>query len=127
MSKEIIRTDKAPTAVGPYSQGIRAGGWVFVSGQIPMDPETGELQGGNVQEQARRVLKNLEGVLGAAGLGLADVVKVTVYLTDMDNFQAVNEIYASFFKSDPPARACVEVSRLPKGVDVEMDAVAYAG
>lgn len=127
MSREIVRTDKAPAAVGPYSQGVRAGGWVFVSGQVPLDPQTGELVSGGVEEQARQALKNLQAVLEAAGLTLGHVVKATVFLTDMDSFQRVNEVYASFFASDPPARACVEVSRLPKGADVEVEAVAYAG
>ena len=127
MSREIVRTDKAPAAVGPYSQAVRAGGWLFVSGQIPIDPQTGEVVSGGVEEQARQVLKNIQAVLDAAGLGLGHVVKVTVFLTDMDSFQRVNEVYASFFASDPPARACVEVSRLPKGVDVEMEAVAHEG
>lgn len=127
MSKEIVRTDKAPAAVGPYSQAVRAGGWVFVSGQVPIDPQTGEVVSGSVEEQARQALENVQAVLEGADLTLDHVVKATVFLTDMESFQRVNGVYASFFASDPPARACVEVSRLPKGADVEVEAVAYAG
>lgn len=125
MPKSTIHTDKAPAAIGPYSQATRAGGWLLVSGQIPVDPSTGELTEGPAAEQARTVLTHLRHVVEAAGGTLADVCKVTVYLRDMGSFGAVNEVYAGFFDADPPARACVEVSRLPKDVDVEMDAIAF--
>jgi len=127
MPKEIIRSSNAPAAVGPYSQAVRAGAWVFVSGQIPLDPQTGAMATGTVQDQTRRVLENLRSVLEAAHLALEDVVKVTVYLKDINDFAAMNEVYASFFASEPPARACIQAARLPKDAAVEMDAVAWAG
>jgi 2-iminobutanoate/2-iminopropanoate deaminase len=119
-----IHSERAPGAVGPYSQAVRAGGLVFCSGQIPLDPETGELVGAGTAEQTERVLRNLAAVLEAAGLGLDDVVRTTVYLADLDDFAAVNEVYATFFAEAPPARACVEVARLPRGARVEIDAIA---
>ncbi len=122
---KIIQTDKAPVAVGPYSQAIKVGNLVFVSGQIPMKPENGELQLGHIVTQTKQVLENLTAILEAAGSSLTQTVKVTIYLTDMDNFATVNGIYAQYFPSDPPARVCVEVSRLPKNVSVEMEAVAW--
>lgn len=120
-----IRTDKAPKAVGPYSQAVIAGGLVFVSGQIPIEPESGELIRSSLTAQAEQVFKNLKAVVEAAGSSLGDVVKVTLYLTDINRFAEVNEVYANFFNGDVlPARACVEVSALPKGVDIEADAIA---
>lgn len=127
MRKEIISTDKAPKAIGPYSQGIKAGGFIFVSGQIPLEPETGIVVTGDIDVQTERVLKNIAGVLEAAGSSLEGVVKTTVYLKDMADFPKFNECYAGFFPVNPPARATVEVSRLPKDVRVEIDAVAVAG
>jgi 2-iminobutanoate/2-iminopropanoate deaminase len=121
--KRVIRTDAAPAAVGPYSQAIEVDGWLWISGQIPLDPVSGELVGGGIEVATRRVLDNLRAVVESAGAGMRDVVRVTIYLTDLSQFQTVNSIYAETFDSDPPARACVEVSGLPKGAEVEMDAV----
>lgn len=124
MPREVISTDKAPAAIGPYSQAIKAGNFVFTSGQIPINPQTGELVKGDIKEQARQVLENLKAVLEAAGSGLDKVVKTTVFINDMGKFADVNEVYASYFTGDFPARSCVEVSRLPKDVAVEIEAVA---
>ncbi|MGC8722355.1 MAG: RidA family protein [Acidobacteriota bacterium] len=124
MKKEVVRTDGAPKAIGPYSQAVRAGGLVFCSGQIPLDPATMTVVEGGVAEQTRRVLRNLAAVLDAAGASLATVVKTTVFLKDMNDFAAMNEAYAEFFPSDPPARATVEVARLPKDVRVEIEVIA---
>lgn len=118
-----VQTDRAPQAIGPYSQGIRTGGFVFVSGQIPLTSE-GEWVEGGVEAQTRQVLINLKEVLEAAGSNLDKVVKTTIYLTEMGDFQKVNEVYAEFFDGCRPARACVEVSRLPKDVSVEIEAIA---
>ncbi|MCP4366166.1 MAG: RidA family protein [Planctomycetes bacterium] len=123
-SREIISTENAPKAIGPYSQGVRAGDFIFLSGQIPIDPATGNIIEGGVRVQTRRVLENLDAVLEAAGSSLDNVVKTTIYLASMGDYAAVNEIYAEFFKGSKPARATVEVSRLPKDVDVEIDAIA---
>jgi len=124
MSKrEAIVTEHAPGAIGPYSQALRTGNTVYVSGQIPLVPETMEMVGGDAQDQIRQVLENLEAVTRAAGGALADVVKVTVYLTDLGNFPAVNEIMAEFFDQPYPARAAIGVAALPKGAQVEMDAI----
>ncbi len=122
--KQVIATPSAPGALGPYSQGVRAGDLVFVSGQIPLDPATGALVSGGIEEQTRRVLQNVAAVLEAAGGSLDRVVRATVYLVDLSEFDAMNRVYASFFPSAPPARACVEVSALPRGARVEIDAVA---
>lgn len=124
MKKKIIGTDKAPKAIGPYSQAVVAGELVFLSGQIPLDPVSGEVVTGDIETQTERVLKNISAVLEAAGSSLEDVVKTTVYLKDMTAFPRFNECYGRFFAKDPPARATVEVSRLPKDVAVEIDAVA---
>mgnify|MGYP001811961123 CR=1 FL=1 len=124
MEHRVIATGRAPGAVGPYSQAIEVDGWVWVSGQIPLDPETGVLVEGDAAAQARRALANVRGVLQAAGVDLDAVVRATVYLVDMDDFAAVNEVYAEFFGEHRPARACVEVRRLPKDARVEIDAVA---
>lgn len=121
--KKIISTEAAPGAVGPYSQAVVAGNLVFVSGQIPIDPTSGQMVEG-IEEQTEMSLKNLKAILEAAGSSLEKVVKATVFITDMNDFAAVNKVYAEFFKSDPPARACVEVSKLPKGARVEVEAVA---
>lgn len=120
---EVIKTNNAPAAIGPYSQATKACGLLFVSGQIPLDPATGELVPGGVAEQTTRVLDNMKAVVEAAGRTMQDVAKVQIFITDMGNFATVNEIYASYFSEPFPARACVEVSGLPKGVSVEMDAV----
>lgn len=124
MKKEVIATQSAPQAIGPYSQAVRAGEFVFCSGQIPVDPATGQLVSGSVAEQTRRVLVNLNAVLEEAGASLDRVVKTTVFLRDMNDFAAMNLAYAEFFKEAPPARATVQVARLPKDVAVEIDAIA---
>ena len=120
----IIRTEKAPAPVGPYSQAVEVDGTLFCSGQIPIVPETGVLLTGDVQEQARQVMVNVEAVLSAADYKWTDVVKTSIFLTDLGNFAAVNEIYAQYFPSNPPARSCVQVAALPKGVDVEVEVLA---
>ncbi len=122
--RTVVATDKAPAAVGPYSQAIRAGGLVFTAGQIAMDPATGRLVGGDIQAQTRRVLLNLQAVLEAAGTTLANVVKITVFLKDMGDFAAMNAVYAEFFAERPPARSAVQVAALPLGADIEIEAVA---
>lgn len=124
MNKKAIHTDKAPPALGPYSQAIQAGNFVFLAGQVALDPQTGEFLGGDIKTQTKRAMDNLMAVLEKAGLGPANVVKATVYLADMDDFAAVNEIYGSRFGEAPPSRACVQVSRLPRNARVEVDAVA---
>lgn len=124
MTRRTVQTDGAPQAVGPYSQAVVAGEWVYVSGQIPLDPATGEMVEGDIEAQAERALQNVRAVLEAAGSSLHDVVKATVFLTDMGEFGRVNEVYARFFGDSLPARACVEVSRLPKDARVEIEAVA---
>jgi len=127
MKKEIIATANAPAAIGPYSQGVKCGQLVFVSGQIPLNPKTGELVAGDISTQTRQVLGNIEKILHAVESSLHDVVKITVFLKNMDDFAKMNETYATFFSNSPPARATVEVSRLPKDVDVEIEAVAIVG
>ena len=124
MTLEPVHTDAAPAAIGPYSQAVVAGGFVHCSGQVAFDPATGEIVEGDVQVQTRRVLENLSAVLAAAGSSLSRAVKCTVYLKDMGDFAAVNETYGEFFTGEPPARACVEVARLPRDVDVEIDCIA---
>lgn len=121
---EIVSTDKAPGAIGPYSQAVKAGNMVFCSGQIPIDPSTGEFVPGGVVEQAEQVLKNLTAVLEAAGSGLDMVVKTTVFLADMGDFAAMNEVYARYFGESKPARATVQAARLPKDALVEIDCIA---
>ena len=125
--KTIISTPKAPAAIGPYSQAIRSGAFLFISGQIPIDPESGEMIQGDAGEQAERVLKNLQAILEAAGMGLEDVVKTTLYLKNLGNFEKVNSIYKRYFPNNPPARSTVEVSRLPKDAEIEIEAIAYVG
>ncbi len=122
--KVVIATDNAPKAIGPYSQAVRANGFVFVSGQIPIDPTTNEVVKGDIAEQTRQVLNNIKAILEASGATLHDVVKTTVYLKDLNKFGNMNQVYGEFFTTPFPARATVEVSNLPKGVDVEIDAVA---
>ena len=125
MQRSVIATPAAPAAIGPYSQAIRAGNLVFTSGQIPLDPTTGQMVTGDLAAETRRVLDNLAAVLAAAGVGFADVVKTTIFLTDMGDFAAVNEAYAKRFPGAKPARATVEVRALPAGARVEMDGIAY--
>jgi 2-iminobutanoate/2-iminopropanoate deaminase len=124
MSKRIITTSQAPAAVGPYSQGVVLDGWVWTCGQVALDPATGAVVGSDAATQADRALQNIEAILQAAGSSLDRVVRTTVYLTNMDDFSAVNEVYARYFSRAFPARACVEVSRLPLGALVEIDAIA---
>ena len=125
--KRIIKTEDAPKAIGPYSQAVVAGGFVFASGQIPTDPATGQFVEGGVSEQTRQVLRNLSKVLEAAGTGLERVVKTTVFLADMNDFAAMNEVYARFFGENPPARSTVQAARLPRDARVEIDVIALAG
>lgn len=124
MKRDIVMTDMAPRAIGPYSQAIRADGFVFLSGQIPIDPISGQVVQGDVRVQTRQVIENLKAVLEAAGSSLEKVVKTTVYLKDMNDFAAMNEIYAHYFGQSVPARATVQVARLPRDVSIEIDAIA---
>lgn len=124
---ETISTDAAPAAIGPYSQAVVVDEWVYLSGQIPLDPHSGALETGSIRAQTHRVFKNLEAVLQAAGADLSRVVKTTVFLSDMGNFAEMNEVYAEYFGDHRPARSTVEAAGLPKGVDVEIDAVARLG
>lgn len=121
-----LSTDQAPASIGPYSQGIRDGDRIFVSGQGPVDPETGEVVDGDVAAQTERTLRNVEAILEAGGASIADIVKVTVFLTDMDDYEAVNEVYGEFLRSPYPARSAVEVSDLPIAIDVEIKVIATA-
>ncbi len=127
MTRKIIHTDDAPAAIGPYSQGILAGGFLFTAGQIPLDPATMEIVGTTAAEQAHQALLNATAVVEGAGLTLDHVVKVTMFIRNMSEFGNINEVYKGFFPEDPPARSVVEVSRLPKDVLVEIEMVAYAG
>ena len=122
--KDIISTDKAPAAIGPYSQAVKTGNLLFTSGQIPIDPATNTLVEGGIEVQARRVFENVQAILSASGAGMDQVVKTVVFLKDMNDFAKVNEIYAEFFTGNYPARSCVEVARLPKDVLIEMEAIA---
>jgi 2-iminobutanoate/2-iminopropanoate deaminase len=122
--KKIISTSDAPAAIGPYSQAIRSGNFIFCSGQIPLDPKSGEMVADDIGAQTRRVLDNISGLLKAEGLSLGDVLKTTIFLTDLGNFQIVNEIYGSYFNNQPPARSTVQVSALPKGAKIEIEVIA---
>lgn len=123
ITKEQVQTGKAPRAVGPYSQAVKAGNFIFISGQLPLDPGSGELIKGDAGEQARQCMNNIMAILEKAEMNADNLVKVTIYLTDLNDFNLVNEIYASFYKDQYPARACIEVSRLPKDANVEIEAV----
>jgi 2-iminobutanoate/2-iminopropanoate deaminase len=125
--KMVIQTEMAPQAIGPYSQGIRAGNFVFTAGQIGLDPQTGEIVPGGIEAETRRVLQNLTSVLEAAGSSLDRVVKTTVFLRDMNDFARMNSVYAEFFKDNFPARSTVQVAALPKGVAIEIEVVALLG
>jgi 2-iminobutanoate/2-iminopropanoate deaminase len=128
MTRTAVHSDDAPQAIGPYSQAVKAGNLLFCSGQIPLDPKTGEMVGASdVREQAKRVMQNLQAVLHAGGASFASVVKTTIYLKDLADFGAVNEIYGAHFKDAPPARATVQVAGLPRGALVEIDAIAVVG
>jgi len=124
--KEVISTDRGPKAIGPYSQAIKANGFVFISGQIPLDPHTQQLVDGDVARQTERVMENLKGIVEAAGSSLDRTVKTTVYLADLADFAAMNEVYGRYLRSNPPARATVEVARLPREVRVEIELIALA-
>ncbi len=124
MTKKQIATDKAPAALGPYSQAIAAGGMLYASGQVPIDPATGELAGADIETQAKQVFENLKQVLQAAGTDFGSVVKTTVFLTDLANFGVVNDIYAEYFTAPYPARSCVQISALPKGALIEAELIA---
>ncbi|MCZ6818963.1 MAG: RidA family protein [Calditrichaeota bacterium] len=125
MAKKVISTSNAPQAIGPYSQAIQAGPMLFVSGQIALDPASGDLVSGDVQAQTKRVMENIKAVVEAAGGSLDSIVKCTIFLKNMSDFARVNEVYGSYFDEAPPARATVEVSQLPKEVEVEIDAIAH--
>ena len=124
--KEVISTDRGPQAIGPYSQAIRANGFIFISGQIPLDPRTNQLVEGDTARQTEQVMKNLKGIVEAAGSSLNNAVKTTVYLKDLADFAAMNEVYGRYFPSSPPARATVEAARLPRDVRIEIDLIALA-
>ena len=125
--KKIVSTERAPRPIGPYSQAICVNGWLYVSGQIPLDPVTGDIVRGDFKVQVERVLENIRAIVESTGGRLEDVVKVTVYLRDIGRFSEFNEVYSKYFPRDPPARSVIGVSSLPRGVELEIDAVAYVG
>ena len=127
MSKEVIATKAAPAAIGPYSQAIKANGFLFTAGQIPLDPATGKIVAGDIKAQTERVMENLGAVLAEAGTSFAGVVKTTCFLANLDDFAAFNEVYARYFTSQPPARSTVQAARLPAGAQVEVECVALLG
>ena len=126
-NRQIIATSEAPGAVGPYSQGVATDGLVFTAGQIPINPASGKVEATTIEDQTRQVLNNVDAVLRAAGSGLHRVVKMTVFMTDLGDFQAMNGVYSEFFPADPPARSAVQVVALPLGVQIEMEAIALTG
>ena len=126
MKKKPIQTSAAPSAIGPYSQAIRIGDFLYTSGQIALNPDTMEMMNGEIEEQTERVLKSIEAILKVDGLSLTHVIKTTVYLTDLGEFSRMNQVYEKFFEKTKPARACVQVAALPKGAKIEMDAIAHA-
>jgi 2-iminobutanoate/2-iminopropanoate deaminase len=126
MKREVIRSERAPKAIGPYEQALKLDGWVFTSGQIPLDPATGAMVEGGIGAQTRQVLENLRGVLEAAGTSMGRVVKATVYMTNLADFQKMNEVYAEYFHQDKPVRSTVGVASLPRGALVEVDVIAQA-
>lgn len=125
MQKKVIKTDKAPAAIGPYEQGIQAGDFLFTSGQIALEPGTGQFLQGEIEMETERVLKNIEAILHAAGMTLSNVVKTTIYMTDLGCFTRMNQVYEKFFSENKPARATVQVAALPKGAKIEIDAIAH--
>ena len=125
--KNVVKTDKAPQAIGPYSQAIEVNGMIYTSGVVPIDPATGEVVEGDIKVQATRVFDSMKALLEAAGSSCEEVVKTTVFIKDMNDFAAVNEVYAKYFTDNYPARSCVEVARLPKDVLIEIEAIAYVG
>jgi len=126
MNKRIIKTDQAPAAIGPYSQAIRIGNMLYTSGQIALDPRSGEFLSGEIEQETERTLENISAILKADGLSLDNIVKTTVYLTDLRYFVRMNQIYEKYFSKNKPARACVQVAALPKGAKVEIEAIAFA-
>ena len=127
MTRDIITTDRAPAAIGPYSQAVKTQDLVFISGQLPIDPQSGHLVTGDIRDQTRQAMQNLEAILAAAGSSLDHIVKTTLFITDMDQFATINDVYAEFFSGHPPARACVQVARLPRDAGIEVEAVALSG
>jgi 2-iminobutanoate/2-iminopropanoate deaminase len=125
MRKEVVYTDKAPKPIGPYSQAVKVGPWLFLSGQIPIDPRSGEVVDGDIEVQTRRVLENVKAILESIGYTLDDVVKVTVYLADLKDFPRFNNVYSEYFKDKPPARTTVQVAGLPRNAKIEIDVIAY--
>jgi 2-iminobutanoate/2-iminopropanoate deaminase len=126
MNKRIIKTDQAPAAIGPYSQAVRIGNMLYTSGQIALDPRSGEFLSGEIEQETERTLENISAILKADGLSLGNIVKTTVYLTDLSHFARMNQIYDKYFSKNKPARACVQVAALPKGAKVEIEAIAFA-
>ena len=124
MTKKVIQTEKAPKAIGPYSQAIQAGNFLFLSGQIPLNPKTGELIQGDIREQTQQVLENIKRILESQGLRMENMVKSTIFLKDIANFNQVNEVYGNYFPSSPPARSTVEVSKLPRNAEIEIETIA---
>lgn len=127
MTKKAVYSADAPAPIGPYSQAVRVGDWLFISGQIPVDPVNNEIAPGGIQAQTKQVLQNLQAILNAEGASLQNVVKTTIYLQDLDDFKAMNEVYATYFTEPYPARATVEAAALPRGVLIEIEAIAYLG
>lgn len=127
MPKQPIKTPRAPAAIGPYSQAVAAGGFIFVSGQIPLDPTSDEVVEGDVAHQTDRVMRNIRAILDDSGATMGDVVKTTIFLADMNDFAVVNEVYGRYFDAEPPARATIQIARLPKDVLVEIEAIAFVG
>jgi 2-iminobutanoate/2-iminopropanoate deaminase len=127
VQKQVIHTSEAPQALGPYSQAVRVGNFVFLSGQIPLDPASGKVVEGDIDAQTRRVMENLSAVLRASGASFAEVVKTTIFLADLGHFSKMNEIYGTYFASEPPARSTVQVGALPRGVLIEIDMIAHVG
>ena len=126
MKKRIIQTDQAPAAIGPYSQAVRVGDFLYTSGQIALDPQSGEFLSGEIEQETERTIENISAILKAGGLSLDNVIKTTVYLTDLSHFTRMNHIYEKYFSGNKPARACVQVAALPKGAKVEIEAIAIA-
>ena len=122
--KEIISTSKAPSAIGPYSQAVKVGNLIFISGQIPIDPSSGNMVNGDIKEQTKRVLENIKGILESVGASLANVVKTTVFMIDLSEFSIMNEVYKDYFPEKPPARSTIQVSALPRGAKIEIEAIA---